>query len=151
MLHDHAANPMLCQLGLVGLCPLGHVHGRGSQGAPGLLFEFHWHPVLLRPPLWGAHHLPHSNCLSCLGSCQNPPPPLLWLQAGLVRQYQCINNSWQHTCPTCLDTKSLVSNSSDALLSKTCSLSTALVTSCFIWALFLTFSSTCAINSNTRR
>src|SRR6266478_4313120 len=147
-LHGHTANPVPYRLGLVGIRPLGHVHSGGSQGAPGLLFGFHWHPVLLQLLLQGAHHLPHSGCLLCP---QNRPPPLLWLQAGLIHQYQCINDPWQCTCLVHLDTKSSVSNSLGALSSNTCSFSTALVTSCSICALFLAVSSIHAINSNMGR
>ena len=36
---DHVANQAHYRLGLVRICPLGHIHGGGSRGAPGLLLQ----------------------------------------------------------------------------------------------------------------
>jgi hypothetical protein len=168
MLHDLAASPVHCQLGLVQIRLLGHVHSADFRGALGLLFEFHWHPVLpclLRcAPHW---HLSRSNCSLCP---QNFLPPLLWLQAALaVHQSQCIKSSLRCTWPTHLDTNASVSNASGALSSKSnntcsisntsgalsfnnsCSISATPATSCSMHAFLLAASFMCAKKSNTER
>src|SRR5258708_24954502 len=90
-LHNRAADQVHCQLGLVGICPLGHVHGRGPQGVLGLHFVSHWHLALPRLLLRDAHHLSHSSHLLHSWYPWYPPPPLLWLQAGLVHPFQYID------------------------------------------------------------
>ena len=79
---DHVANQAHYRLGLVRIRPLGHIHGGGSRGAPGLLFEFHWHLVLPCLPFRGAHYLLR---LRHLLHPRNLLPPLLWLQSGIIR------------------------------------------------------------------
>ncbi len=81
-LHDHAANLVHCQLGLVQIHLLGHIRGRGSRGAPGSLFEPHWHWVLPYLLLRRAHCPPCSSHFMCP---QNRLPPL-WPWAAIVHQ-----------------------------------------------------------------
>jgi len=87
ILRNRTANQAHCQLGLVEIHPLGHVHSRGHQGVLVLHFVFHWHLALPQLLLWGAHHLPHSSHLLHPLYLQYSPPPLLWLQASLILQY----------------------------------------------------------------
>ena len=126
MLHNHAAVPVNCQWGLVGIHLSGCVHSRGSRRVPGSHFESHWHPVL---PWLLCHHI---HCHPCLLHHWVPPPPpplllLLWLQSGLIRRSLCIKTSWRHIWATCSDTKH-ISNSSDVAVSfnsDACSLSSS--------------------------